>query len=554
MEEGDPRNIDRKGKGKMEYSNVVAKGESSKKKDSEGNQNIVHEGSFSSVQENETAPVALPESIDLNKEINVVETDDTDVSISPTVAEDVVAPPPQTSPNLTSRTAMGGHGTAAEYDVLEIGESSKKKDSDENQVVTHKGSSSSVQENETAPVALRDFVNVLPQPKVEEGTSSSPNWRSGPALGGHGTVAEYDAKGKREPSKNKDSEGNQIVTHTGSSSFVQENQTAPVALRDFVLPPPKVEEGTSSSPNWRSGPALGGHGTVAEYDAKGKRESSEIKDSEGNQIVTHTGSSSFVQENQTAPVALPVSGTNVTKVSISLPVTAAGVVLRPPQVEQRTPSSSHPGSTVSGQGRGSYRKPQPKPRARSKKHTNFPLPGHGTLAAHGVLPPLQVGEGSSSNPNQRSSSSQYINFSPGCTTPATSKSTSPPSLDPPTFKLIDFSKIEIPLSVLIQSDYNSQRRPIYGGGGCSRTGVFQPLTDFYNNALAREQANDRCIDLLSRVGASNSLENEDNDGDHDQDHNNEEDDGSLDLLSQVGREEDDGTLDLLSRVGRKPSQ
>ncbi|KAI3689826.1 hypothetical protein L2E82_47796 [Cichorium intybus] len=412
MEEGDPHNIDRKGKGKMEYSNVVDKGASYKKKDPEGNQKFVHKRLFSSVQENETAPVALPEAIDQNKEY-VIKTDDTNVSISLTVAEEVISPPPQ----------------------------------------------------------------------VKEATSSSPNWRYRTALGGHGTAAEYDVLEKQESSKNKDSEVNQIVTHTGSSSFFQENQTAPVAL--------------------------------------------------------------------------PVSGTNVTNISISLPV-AEEVVLPPPHVEQRPPSFSNRSSTAI-RGRGYYHQPQP--RARSIRHANFPF-GHGTSAAHGVLPPLQVGEGSLSSPNQRSnrtlhqcryctvthavqseechrrrgsSSTQYVNFSLGCTTPATSRSTSPPSIGPLRFKLID-----------------SQHRPSYGGGGCSRTGDIKPLTDVYNNALANEctrtssslltsqardqERNDGSIDLLSRVGASNSLENEDNDGDHDQDHNNEEDDGALDLLSRVGRE------------------
>ncbi|KAI3792525.1 hypothetical protein L2E82_06407 [Cichorium intybus] len=127
-----------------------------------------------------------------NKE-NVVEIDDTNVSISPTVAEDLVSLPPQVkevtslSPNWRSGTALDGHGTVAEYDVLEIGESSKKKDLDENQILTHKGSSSPDQENETAPVALCDFVDALPSPQVEEGTSSSPNWIFGLALGGHRT-------------------------------------------------------------------------------------------------------------------------------------------------------------------------------------------------------------------------------------------------------------------------------------------------------------------------------------------------------------------------------
>ncbi|KAI3767257.1 hypothetical protein L2E82_17346 [Cichorium intybus] len=432
MEEGVPHNMDRKGKGKMEYSNVVDKGESSKKKDSEGNQNIVHEGSLSSVQENETAPVALPESVIQNKE-NVVETDDTNVSISPTVAEDQVSSPPQVkegtslSPNWRSGTALDGHGTVAEYNVLEIGESSKKKDSDENQIVTYQGSSSSVQENEIAPVALRDFVDVLPLPQVEEGTSSSPNWSSGPALGGHGTEAEYDVLEKRKSSK--------------------------------------------------------------------------IKDSEGNQMVTHKGSSSFVQENHTAPMALPVLETNVTNVSISPPV-AEEVVLPPPQVEQRTSSSSNRRSTVS---RGRHHQP----RARSRRYTNFRLPGHRTLAAHRILPPLQVGEGSSSSPNQRSNrtlcqcryctvtlaeywalvnhenshseehhrrrgSTQYINYNPGCTTPMTPR-------------------------------------------------------------LTKQERNDGSIDLLSWVGTSSSMESQDHDGDHDHDHNNEENDGAHDLLLQVGR-------------------
>ncbi|KAI3505273.1 hypothetical protein L1887_27308 [Cichorium endivia] len=442
MEEGDPHNIDRKGKGKMEYSNVVDKGASYKKKDPEGNQKIVHKRLFSSVQENETAPVALPEAIDQNKEY-VIETDDTNVSISLTVAEEVISPPPQ----------------------------------------------------------------------VKEATSSSPNWRYRTALGGHGTAAEYDVLEKQESSKNKDSEVNQIVTHTGSSSFVQENQTAPVAL--------------------------------------------------------------------------PVSGTNVTNISISLSV-AEEVVLPPPHVEQRPPSFSNRSSTAI-RGRGYYHQPQP--RARSIRHANFPF-GHGTSAAHGVLPPLQVGEGSLSSPNQRSnrtlhqcryctvthavqseechrrrgsSSTQYVNFSLGyCTTPATSRSTSPPSIGPLRFKLIDVSNIKMPLTaVILQSDYNSQHRPSYGGGGCNRTGDIQPLTDVYNNALANERArtssslltsqardqerNDGSIDLLSRVGTTNSLKNEDNDGDDDQDHNNEENDGALDLLSRVGCEENDGTLDLLSR-------
>ncbi|KAI3522039.1 hypothetical protein L1887_11517 [Cichorium endivia] len=462
MEEGVPHNMDRKGKGK----NVVDKGESSKKKDYEGNQNIVHEGSFSSVQENEIAPVALPESVIQNKE-NVVEIDDTNVSISPTVAEDQVSSPPQVKegtslfPNWRSGTALGGHGTVAEYDVLEIGESSKKKDSDENQIVTYQGSSSSVLENEIAPVALRDFVDVLPLPQVEEGTLSSPNWRSGPALGGHGTVAEYDVLKTRQPSKNKDSDGNQMVTHKDSSSFVQENQTAPMAL--------------------------------------------------------------------------PVLETNLTNVSISPPV-AEEVVLPPPQVEQRTSSSSsNRMSTVS---RGRHHQP----RARSRRHTNFRLPGHRTLAAHRFLPPLQVGEGSSSSSsNQRSNrilhkcryctvtladywalvnhenshseeyhrrrdSTQYINYSPGCT-----RLTSP-RFGQHEFTL-DFGRIQIPQIEFFQSSYNSRYRPIHGGG----------------------ERNDGSIDILSWVGTSSSLESQDHDGDHDYDHNNEENDGDLDLLLQVGR-------------------
>ncbi|KAL7594311.1 hypothetical protein Lser_V15G30323 [Lactuca serriola] len=77
MEEGDSERMDRKGKRKIEHIIFLDKGESSMKNNSQRNRNIVHEGrrhSSSSLQENESAPVANARNVSISTETAAVTT------------------------------------------------------------------------------------------------------------------------------------------------------------------------------------------------------------------------------------------------------------------------------------------------------------------------------------------------------------------------------------------------------------------------------------------------------------------------------------------------
>ncbi|CAH1453617.1 unnamed protein product [Lactuca virosa] len=284
-----------------------------------------------------------------------------------------------------------------------------------------------------------------------------------------------------------------------------------------------------------------------------KGDSSTKKNSQRNRNTVHQGSSSSVLENQSAPADLPEN----TNVSISTTVAETGVWPPPqPQVEELGTSSS------------------------SDRRSGAPALG-GLNITVALPPPYFLGKVSSS-PNQESRnlhkcvfcSTMSYNFwwlhehqishvdgvdqSEQNQNPTQRSTTGPTQYNNPSA-----SQIQIPqtgFQSYINSNFNL--RPIYGGGGCSRTEGFQEVTDVHNfsgiqdhggrstywrlatttsslsiSETREEEINDGSIDLLSGVGTSNSLENRERDGDEDQDHNmNEEDDGALiDLSLQIGR-------------------
>ncbi|CAI9291137.1 unnamed protein product [Lactuca saligna] len=312
-----------------------------------------------------------------------------------------------------------------------------------------------------------------------------------------------------------------------------------------------------------------------------KVDSSTKKISQRNRNTVHQGSSSSVLENQSAPADLPEN----TNVSISTTVAEAGVWPPPqPQVEELgTSSYSDRGSGAPALG-GLNRtvallpphflgkvssSPNQEPRNLHKcvfcstmSYNFWWLHQHQMSHVDGVDQSEQ-----NQNPTQRSTTNptQYNNPSARYNTPMNMNTT----LTSPYFSQrelgfwFDSSQIQVPQTGF-QSQINSNfnLRPIYGGGGCSRTEGFHEVTDVHNfsgiqdlggrstywrlatatsslslSETREEEINDGSIDLLSGVGTSNSLENRERDGDEDQDHDmNEEEDGALiDLSLQIGR-------------------